>query len=366
MADTLSQNEIDELISALSSGDVDVKEIEDEKKDKKVRKYDFRRPDKFAKDQLRTLEIIHENFGRLLNSFLSGYLRTFVEVNVISVQSFIYSEFSDSISNPAILGVVEFAPFEGDIIIDVSSEIAYCMIERVLGWVSKTSPSEGRALTEIEITLIKNIMLKMINLLRDPWDNIVELNPRLKNIETNSQFAQIVSPSESVALITFNVKVGDNEGMLNICIPHFVIEPILPNLSTRLWFATSSRKVSSGAETERIKSSIVGTHVTLTAEIGKSTLSVSELMNLQKGDIILLDSKAEEPIDVKVENQLKFKAVPGLKNKNIAVRITEVIDEDNTVDNKVIEENDVIDNEIIDNEIIDEEVIVEEEGAKDV
>lgn len=327
MADTLSQNEIDELIAALSSGDVDVKEIEDEKKDKKVRKYDFRRPDKFAKDQLRTLEIIHENFGRLLNSFLSGYLRTYVEVNVISVQSFIYSEFSDSISNPAILGIVDFKPFEGDVIIDVSSEIAYCMIERVLGWVSKASPTDGRSLTEIEMTLVKNILLKIINLLKEPWGNIVELNPRLKNIETNSQFAQIVSPSESVALITFNVKIGDNEGMLNVCIPHFVIEPILPNLSTRLWFASSNKKPITGEQVSALKNSISDSRITLTAILGRSKLNIYELMNLQKGDVILLDRKTDEELDVCVENELKFKARPGIRKKNIAIQLTEIVDE---------------------------------------
>lgn len=329
MADTLSQNEIDDLIAALSSGDVDVKEIEDEKKEKKIRKYDFRRPDKFAKDQLRTLEIIHENFGRLLTSFLSGYLRTFVEVSVISVQSFIYQEFSDSVSNPAILGIVEFKPFDGDIIIDVSNEIAYSMIERVLGGVAKASPSEGRSLTEIEMTLIKNIINKIINLLKEPWGNIVELNLRLKNIETNSQFAQIVSPAESIALITFNVKIGDNEGMLNICIPHFVIEPILPNLSSRLWFASSSKRVKTGEQSESIKASIETTRVTLTAELGRSTLSVAELMNLQRGDIILLNQKTNVPLNVNVENKLKFKALPGLRKKNVAIQIVEVQEMDN-------------------------------------
>lgn len=327
MADTLSQNEIDDLIAALSSGDVDVKEIEDEKKDKKVRKYDFRRPDKFAKDQLRTLEIIHENFGRLLNSFLSGYLRTYVEVNVISVQSFIYQEFSDSISNPAILGIVDFKPFDGDIIIDISSEIAYCMIERVLGWVSKANPSDGRTLTEIEMTLVKNILVKIINLLKEPWGNIVELNPKLKNIETNSQFAQIVSPSESIALITFNVKIGENEGMLNVCIPHFVIEPILPNLSTRLWFASSSKKLKTGEQTAALRESITGSRVTMTAVLGKSRLSIHELMNIQSGDIILLDSRTSDELEIYVENRPKFLARPGIRKKHLAVQITEIIEE---------------------------------------
>lgn len=176
MPDVLSQNEIDELLAALSTGEVDVSEIEEEKKEKKVRKYDFSRPDKFAKDQLRTLEIIHENFSRLLNNFLSGYLRTYIEVDVISVQSLIYTEFSNSISNPAILGIVDFAPFDGQIIIDISADIANAMIERVLGGTGKsnTSSKESRSLTEIEMTLLRNILIKFINLLKEPWGNIVE------------------------------------------------------------------------------------------------------------------------------------------------------------------------------------------------
>ncbi len=138
MSDVLSQNEIDELLSALSSGEVDVTEIEEEKREKKIKKYDFRRPDKFGKDQLRTLEIIHENFSRLLNNFLSGYLRTYIEVDVLSTQGMTYSEFSNSVSNPAILGIVKFSPLDGQIIIDIAVDVAFAMIERVLGGAGKT------------------------------------------------------------------------------------------------------------------------------------------------------------------------------------------------------------------------------------
>lgn len=328
MADILSQNEIDELLAALSTGEVDVRDIEDEKKERKVRKYDFSRPDKFAKDQLRTLEIIHENFARLLNNFLSGYLRTFIDVNVISVQSLIYSEFSNSISNPAILGIVDFAPFNGQIIVDVSSEIAYAMIDRVLGGVGTKSiqPKESKTLTEIEMTLLKNILVKFIHMLREPWDNIVELKPKLDNIETNSQFAQIVSPTESVALVTFNLKIGGNEGMINIAIPHFVIEPVLPNLSSKLWFATTNKKKITPEEIEAIQHGLGSSRVTMTGVLGKSTVLVQDLMNIQPGDIILLDRKVGEPLDVMVEDKIKFKAKPGIRNKNVAIQIIEVVE----------------------------------------
>lgn len=328
MPDVLSQNEIDELLAALSTGEVDVSEIEEEKKERKVRKYDFSRPDKFAKDQLRTLEIIHENFSRLLNNFLSGYLRTYIEVDVISVQSLIYTEFSNSISNPAILGIVDFAPFNGQVIIDVSADIANAMIERVLGGTGKSSANskENRTLTEIEMTLLRNILIKFINLLKEPWGNIVELRPKLENIETNAQFAQIVSPAESVALITFNLHIGENEGMVNICIPHFVIEPILPSLSSRLWFATSNKREMTEEERGALELGISQSKINMTAVVGGSNITVSELMNLQKGDIILLNKRIEDPIEIYVENQVKFKAKPGIKKKNVAIMITELVE----------------------------------------
>lgn len=328
MSDVMSQNEIDELLNALSTGEVDVHDIEEDKKERKVRKYDFSRPDKFAKDQLRTLEIIHENFSRLMNNFLSGYLRTYIEVDVISVQSLIYTEFSNSIANPAILGIVDFAPFDGQIIIDVSSDIAYAMIERVLGGSSKTvgSAKETRSLTEIEMTLLRNILIKFINLLKEPWGNIVELRPKLENIETNSQFAQIVSPAESVALVTFSIHIGDVEGMVNICIPHFVIEPILPSLSSRLWFATSDKREITEKERDALEVGIGLSQIQLSAVVGKSLISVADLMNLQKGDIILLDKSVEESFDIYVEDKLKFKGKPGVKKKNVAVMITEQVE----------------------------------------
>jgi len=334
MSDVLSQNEIDDLLNALSTGEVDVSEIEEEKKERKVRKYDFSRPDKFAKDQLRTLEIIHENYSRLLNNFLSGYLRTYIEVDVISVQSLIYTEFSNSIANPAILGIVEFAPFNGQIILDLSADIAFAMIERVLGGAGKNvhRSKEARTLTEIEMTLLRNILIKFINLLKEPWGNIVELRPKLENIETNSQFAQIVSPSESVALITFNLKIGETEGMVNICIPHFVIEPILPSLSSRLWFATSNKKEVTEDEKTALKSGISSSNLVMNAIVGSSSISISELLNLQKGDVIVLNRQVDEEIDIYVENQLKFKAKPGIKKKNVAVMITGNYDKGDDLD----------------------------------
>ncbi len=321
-------NEIDELLNALSTGEVDVTEIEEETKEKKVKKYDFRRPDKFAKDQLRTLEIIHENFSRLLNNFLSGYLRTFIEVEVLSTQGMTYSEFSNSISNPAILGIVKFLPLDGQIIVDLSTDIAYTMIERVLGGTGKQGIlKEARALTEIEMILLKNIITKFINLLKEPWGNIIELKPKLETIETNSQFAQIVSPSESIALITFNLKIGDTEGMINIAIPHYVIEPILPNLSSKLWFQSSIKKELTDEERIALREGVEKSHLDIRSVIGHTMISVREFLSLQIGDVVILDRKVGEDFEVYVDKDVKYLGQPGTSNAHMAIKITDNLEE---------------------------------------
>lgn len=328
MSDVLSQNEIDDLLNALSAGEVDVTDIEEETKEKKVKKYDFRRPDKFAKEQLRTLEIIHDNLARLINNFLSGYLRTIVDIDVLSTQSMVYSEFSNSISNPAILGIVNFSPLEGQIIVDMSNDVAFAMVERLLGGSGKSSNlKEARSLTEIEEVLIRNIMVKFINLMRESWGNIIELKPKLENIETNSQFAQIVSPSESIALITFSLKVGETEGMVNIAIPHFVIEPILPNLSSKLWFSSNSKRELTDREKTALRTGIEKSTIDVKAVIGRSHISVSELLSLTLGDVVVLNKKADDPIEIYVRDQLKYLGLPGTSKKRMAVRVSKILEE---------------------------------------
>lgn len=324
----MSQNEIDELLSALSAGEVDVTDIEEEKKEKKVKKYDFRRPDKFAKEQLRTLEIIHDNLGRLINNFLSGYLRTIVELEVISTESMVYSEFSNSLSNPAILGIINFAPLEGQIILDIGSNTAFAMVEKLLGG-SGHNPQlkEPRALTEIEEVLIKGIIVKFISLMRESWSNIIELKPKLDNIETNSQFAQVVSPSESIALITYSLRVGDTEGMVNIAIPHYVIEPILPNLSSKLWFSSGNKRDKTEQETHALTHQIESSLVPVSAIVGRSTISVSELLSLSVGDVLVLNTHKDQELEVYVKDELKYYGNPGTFKSKLAVKVSRLHEE---------------------------------------
>lgn len=326
----MSQNEIDALLQALSTGELDVEEIKEENQDKKIRAYDFKSPKKLAKDQLRTLQIIHENFSRILNTFLSGYLRTYVQTEVISVEELSYYEFSNSIANPALISIINFHPLTGQMIINLSPSIAFTIIDRILGGSGKNY-EEARTFTEIEITLIKKIIKQIIELLINPWENVIELRPSLEKIETNSQFAQIVSPNETVALITLNIKIGDVEGMLNICVPHIVIEPILPKLSTKFWFSSISKTVTE-EDKQTLKERVEKSKINVSVQLGSTYITVKDFLGLQIGDVILLDKLAKDEIEILIGEKRKHFGVPGTINNKMAVQVTRIDKEGDELD----------------------------------
>lgn len=330
MAEVLSQNEIDALLNALSSGEVDVKEIKDNSSEKKVKKYDFRNPQKIAKDQLRTLEIIHDNLSRLLQTFLSGYLRAPVKVSVLTVDQYAYSEFTNAISNPAFLSVVDFEPLSGQIIIDISTNTAFAIIDRLLGGDGEKLV-DIRSFTEIELTLLKNIMKRIIGLMTQAWDNVIILTPTLEKIETNSQFAQIISPNETIALVTMNLSIGSIEGLINICIPHLVMEPILEKLSTKLWFSSTKREATQ-VDKELLHKRIKSTYVSLNANLSSTKITIGDLINLQRGDVILLNGTINDEVFINVGTQLKFYGRPGANKNKVAVKITRVQKEGDVTD----------------------------------
>lgn len=319
LADVLSQNEIDALLSQLSSGEVDADEMRDEKEESKVKLYDFRSPKKLAKDQLKTLQIIHENFARALNTFLSGYLRTYIHAEVINVEEITYYEFSNSVVNPAVLSIVNFEPLSGQVIIDLSPVIAFNIIDRILGGSGKPF-NESRTFTEIELTLLKRLKRQVSELLIDPWENVIELSPRFEKIETNPQFAQIVSPNETIALVTLNLKIGDVEGMLNICLPHIVLEPIIDKLSTKFWFASVSKTVTE-EDRQKLQNRIEKTNVDIIAEIAHTHITVKDFIQLQIGDVIELDTPVESEVLLYVGDKAKYTAVPGTSSNKLAVKI---------------------------------------------
>ncbi|MCR4434490.1 MAG: flagellar motor switch protein FliM [Clostridiales bacterium] len=323
MGDILSQSEIDDLLKALNTGEIDVQQMQTTTQERKIRNHDFRRPSKFAKDHLKTLHIIHENYARLVTNFLSGYLRTLVQVEVISVEPLSYHEFNNSISNPVILAVVDFSPLTGSIILEIAPNIAYALIDRILGG-KGTSIERIRGFTEVELAIIERIVIQILNLMREPWENVIAIRPRLEKIETNAQFAQIISPNEIVALVTLSAKVGEVEGMINICIPHMVVEPIASKLSTRFWFSTAEIERTKESK-ESIERKIQNTRVPVKAILGRTTITVSDLVDLLPGDVISLDSHVSGDLEILVGDLLKFYGKPGVKKNKVSVKITDVV-----------------------------------------
>ncbi len=324
MGDILSQNEIDDLLAQLSTGEINAQEFKRETSEKKIKEHDFKRPSKFAKDHLRTMQIIHENYARLITNFLSGYLRTLVQVDVISMEALQYSEFTNSIANPAVLGIINFNPLPGSIIFDFSPAIAYALIERILG--GKGNGIEKiRGFTEIEIAILMRIISQMLTFMREPWENVAHIRPSLDRIETNAQFVQIMNPTEMVALVTFQTKVGEVEGLMNLCIPHMVVEPVMSKLSTKIWFSMIEK--GTNEETQKsIRAKVEETRVPIIAILGKTELMVSEFLQLQTGDVLALRTPVDGEMEVMVGDLHKFYAKPGVKNKKTAVKISRVLE----------------------------------------
>lgn len=325
MGEVLSQNEIDSLLQALSSGELDMDEVK-EAPDKQVKNYDFKRPAKFSKEHLRTLEIIFEHYGRLLSTNLPVYLRKNVQVAVASSETVTFSEFSNSLANPVILGIVNFQPLSGNIIIELGSSLGYAMIDRMLGGQGQPL-AKNRDFSQIEMSIVEKILAICVQLLYEPWKNVLEINPYLERIETNTQFAQIISPTDMIAMVTLNLKIGDVEGFMNICLPFFTLEGIMDRLNTKFWYSNMQDKADEDYE-EHIETLIRRVDIPLKAILGRTFVAVDDFLNLQVGDVIRLDSKVDSELEIYVGNIKKFAALPGSQDEHFAVRVTSVLREE--------------------------------------
>lgn len=325
MGDVLSQGEIDNLLAALSSGEIDADEMKNTD-ERQVKNYDFKRPSKFSKEHLRTLVIIFDHYARLLSTNLPAYLRKNVQIEVMNSEAVTYSEFSNALSNPLILGIVDFAPLEGNIIIELAENLGYAIVDRMLGG-NGVSLEKTRDFSEIELSILERIMNVCTNLLIEPWNSVLAIEPRLERIETNSQFAQIISPNEMTSIITMNIRIGDVEGLMNVCIPYSCVEDIIDKLNTKYWY--SNIRVQDKKEyTDVIETAISKARIPIRAVLGKSTISVTDFVNIQKGDIIKLNTKIDDELDVYVGNVKKFTALPGSSSECYAVRVTSIIKEE--------------------------------------
>ncbi|MFH0974659.1 MAG: flagellar motor switch protein FliM [Spirochaetota bacterium] len=324
MTEILSQDEIDALLTAISTGEVDTTEYSATQEQRKVKIYDFRRPDKFSKDQIRTLQMMHETFARLTTTALSAQLRALVSVHVASVDQLTYEEFVRSIPNPTTLAVINMDPLKGSGVLEIDPSITFTIIDKLFGGVGESSRIT-RELTDIELSVMEGIIVRILGNLREAWSNVIDLRPRLGNIETNPQFAQIVPPNDMVVLITLETKVGEVEGMTNLCIPYITIEPIISKLSAQYWYS-SIRKGTTDENLAIIQGRLENVELQVVAEIGEVSIIMQEVLELKVGDVIKLpDTKVNSDMVLRVGGRKKYKCRPGLIGSRVAVQIGESI-----------------------------------------
>ncbi len=290
-----------------------------------IRNYDFRRPDKFSKEQLRTLHMLHENYARMVSTLLSAQLRSTVEVTVTAVEQMSYGEFSRGLSNPGVITVITLAPLTSNAVFDIEPTSAMFFVDRVLGGTGNAL-AQARELTEIEQMVIRRMIAGMLEHLREGWRNIADVKPRVESVETNPMFAQIVAPSEMCAVISFALSCGELAGHMSLCLPYLMMEPVLPKLSAFIWFAGARRNDGPSAA-GKVQSRLEEVEVVVAAELGSAEISLRELLQLAPGDVVQLRRNIAEPLPVSVGEQLAFVARPGTHRGRMALQIIGRIEE---------------------------------------
>jgi flagellar motor switch protein FliM len=331
MAEVLSQDQIDKLLGSLQSGSADISEIEERTSAQKVKEYDFLSPKKFTREQIRFLENIFENFSRRFSSQLSGLLRLNCQAEVLQVEEEEFREFSNALNGSVLLPVLglhseEYKIDDKQILMEMSRPISFCIIDRMMGG-NGSGYQIDRDYTEIEISLMEYLFKQITVLLKDAWSNYVNVNFSLDSIETNSQMIQFIQPDDSVAIVVVQMELNDLKGNLNICLPASSLEEIFKRFDSK--YVKASKKDDPKEiqqRRENILTTLKDTALTVSAILGQTDVTLKDLLELQRGDIIPLDTPVSRgSVIVKVEKLDWFRGTVGTKKKNYAVKIEKVI-----------------------------------------
>ncbi|AOR22895.1 flagellar motor switch protein FliM [Clostridium taeniosporum] len=326
MADVLSQSEIDALLSALSTGELEPETQPKEEEKHKIKLYDFKSPQKFSKDHIRTLELIHDNFARIISNYLTGQIRKNVKVKIETVEQITYEEFIHSVQNPTIITIFKMPPLTGSIIFETNPQLSFQIIDILLGG-SGDRKIGNKEFSDIDKNIIKQVTTGMISNLKLAWEDILNVTPEVEGIETNPAINQTLAPNEPVALITFSVEFGEHSTFMNMCIPYLSIEKVLDKLVVQYWFQNDDEALVEESR-RKMEKGIQKVDIDVFAELGSTSIMVDDFLKLTKGDIIKLDDKSSSPIKVYVGNELCYYAKPGVTGKNMGVAILDIIDKE--------------------------------------
>ncbi|MBR3121571.1 flagellar motor switch protein FliM [Oceanobacillus profundus] len=323
MDEVLSQNEIDALLSAITSGEMDAEELKKEEQEKKVRVYDFKRALRFSKDQIRSISRIHENYARMLTTYFSSQLRTYVNISVTSVDQVPFEEFVRSIQKVTILNIYSVEPLDGNLIMEVNPNIGYALLDRILGGKGNTI-NKNNNLTEIEKLLLRQFFEKAVYTLEESWASVTEIKPRLEEFEENPQFLQMVAPNDTVVVVSMTAAIGETTGMINICIPHIILEPIIPKLSVHYWMQ-AEKKNRDATAFNKMSKNLKQTEVEVKSILGEGAIAINEFLALKQNDVITLDQKIDLPLRLTINNEVKFLVQPGKYKNKMSVQILDEI-----------------------------------------
>jgi flagellar motor switch protein FliM len=336
MDDLLSDGEVSALLSDLDM-DLGTAESVDttsagpeagvviDEQGRKIKTYDFNRPNRFSKDHMRTMEMLHEIFSRGFTASVAAYLRTVAEVKVVSVTQQPFREYTMSLPRPDCIFVLKMEPLEGSMLWEISPELVLTLIDRILGGPGK-APSAPRELTDIEQSVIEKVIHRALDNLREAWHKVGQFDPKLSGYETTAQFVQVVAPNEIAAVIEFEMKINEITGKMSMCIPYVVIEPIVGNLSAQKWF-TVGKKESTQETVTNLTRVMKDAVIPMVVEAGSSQVTVGEVMNLKVNDVVRLNTSPRGEIEILIENLVKLKGRPGVSSKKKAIQITQVVRE---------------------------------------
>ena len=328
MGDILEQNEVDALLAAVDAGQVGPATAEGglpKPADREVQTYDFKRPERVSKDQMRALEALHESFSRGFGAAISGFLRTIVECRVANIEQLTYGEFIQSLPNPTCFNLLNATKLEGQLCLEISPLIIYPIIDRLLGGSTAEMFIPQRPLTAIELRLIRRIIDRALTSLAEAWDNILDVKFELEETESNPQLVQIVPPNEVVVVVGFELKMGGRAGTMSLCIPFNVIEPVIHVLSKQSWL--NYRRRASGVDNAlRIEHKINRAAVRMRAFLAETNITVADLASLAVGDIITTDRAANAEMVLQVEGKNKFAARLGQHKGHKALKVTRKLD----------------------------------------
>jgi flagellar motor switch protein FliM len=336
MSDVLSQHEIDSLLSEMSSGTADIETIVAGRfKKGDISNYDFRRPNRISKNQVRTLQTVHESFAEVFGYFLVSKLQTVVSITVTSVDQLFYSEFILSVSNPSCIYVFDIEGTDGSGILEISPQLALTIVERLLGGTADVQ-AKSRTITPIEQAVVRGIIEHALSDLRNSWRSIAELNFIYQRLEMEADFVQVAPSSEIVVVVSFDVNIGAHTYLMNLCFPTFALEEVLARLNrqqvTTTAVKSSPQRIKENMEIMKLQMST--TYLPIVAELGKAAITVGELLSLKVGDVIKLSTKINEEIEVIISGKRKYGARPGSVDGKKALRITRTLSEE-----EIVEEN---------------------------